>query len=1111
MLELASFLSRLRLPDDAPVETQDLPLEATRDVAFSFLPVESPRALVERAPLAAEHVTHQSTALAPSRQKRQTMWLLEQIAPHFVEAFEPSSTTASPPITNEVATILRYVHIRANSLAWINLDRAQARIHTATAALVAVSQRRRGNVEAIERIMMRMSRYGPTVLLKQRIPVGSLFDNAALLYSATRPEGTGALPSMTARRHMAQRHRAFLAQLADEALQASLFNPAALAPSERAETIHFDGNALVHAAGKTLDDLARDHAVMRFPVLASLSHATRVEKVRQWLNAHGQDTQYPVGTLENSMASVLKTAALARGQAAPPPYASPQAVGEAFVQFARHRNSNTLIDPRILLGLHLIKSNGIFLNGTSADRLATLRSYVNDLLTELSGPPRWDLKATASALLQQKTGFTEAELMRKLAEQHIPLLPVDTLDNTAPRLFTYPLSIKDHAGQPQPVTLSVVELKAHAQAAFDRKLTEWFSARARQSLRRDRQPLTDAAVAAQESALAAAHAQASPSTLMHWLENMPLVGTVVGFGEGVAHGDVAEIISAVPVIGNLYNIGEGVRTGDAQRVAVASITLIPFAGAGYIMLDGIAKHDTAQAVGGALGLGLDFVTFGEGHLLSKGRLAGHSALGEGRLATRTFTTAELPAEIRLQAQHSLNALHDLGINDRALAIKAHTGTVGSFKDPFGLAIREKRLPALTTSMATLTQRLTPVPAAKRPVMMRFFPEDGTWQNPRTLARYAEIGPNLYRLHRDPAFSVPEHAIWNPVTPEGNGRLATVKLEYAHDQWQIAQKLPRLQGGAPALVFRVINGEAAKPLNREIPASNPYIRWHRHVAEQADELKPMHVSETYTVHWTAYTMRQALDVSKHYNMKESFDSYFEVRFKNEDGSLKTDTNKTNAVRNFYHDLYEKSATFRGLYNWAIDNRRLTPKKKIKINLHSQGTEEAAASHGLLTINTSDLDWPHSSPDKFVTVGGKLESSTPKEALIHESIHIFTDLYDPDHSAWTSPDVLTRDSFNLFGFGERGPVVYLTDRIMKEAGMSSSPRLTYLITNEAQLGRLASDGAVFDYTSLEQYVKLQDAYLDALFPAAYEEQTVGLDSAATYSQSNMNQQRPRLRVI
>jgi hypothetical protein len=377
-------------------------------------------------------------------------------------------------------------------------------------------------------------------------------------------------------------------------------------------------------------------------------------------------------------------------------------------------------------------------------------------------------------------------------------------------------------------------------------------------------------------------------------------------------------------------------------------------------------------------------------------------------------------------------------------------------------------------------------------MMRFFPEDGTWQSPRTLARYAEIGTNLYRLQRDLAFSAPEHTIWNPVTPEGNGPLTTVKLEYAHDQWQIAQKLPRLQGGAPALVFRVINAEAAKQLNREISASNQYIRWHRHLAGQADELKPMRVSETYTVLWTEYAMRQTLDVSKSYNMEESFDHYFEVKFKSEDGSLQTDFRKTNAVRSFYHDLYEKSATFRGLYNWAIDNKRLTSQKKVKINLHSQGTEEATASHGHLIINTSDLDWSHISPDKFVTLEGKLESSTPQDALIHESIHIFTDLYDPDHSAWTSPDVLTRDSFNLFGFGERGPVVYLTDRIMKEAGMPSSPRLTYLVTNEAQLRRLALDGAVFDYTSLEQYVKLQDAYLDALFPPEYEEQTVGLDS-------------------
>ncbi|MFC0696178.1 hypothetical protein [Paraburkholderia humisilvae] len=119
-----------------------------------------------------------------------------------------------------------------------------------------------------------------------------------------------------------------------------------------------------------MDDLADDPSLMRLPDFASLTQPARRRMVVDWLDAHGQDTQYRFGTFEHSMASVLKSAALSRGEAAPQPYATHETLGAAFVALARQWPSpdSTLIDPKILFALHLVKTHGIELHGPSPSR-----------------------------------------------------------------------------------------------------------------------------------------------------------------------------------------------------------------------------------------------------------------------------------------------------------------------------------------------------------------------------------------------------------------------------------------------------------------------------------------------------------------------------------------------------------------------------------------------------------------------------------------------------------------------------------------------------------------------------------------------------------------------
>ncbi|MFC7633026.1 hypothetical protein ACFQVB_36295 [Paraburkholderia humisilvae] len=697
--------------------------------------------------------------------------------------------------------------IPATSLAgaWLDLARAPSRIDTPTSALIAVLNLHGVDITRREHIFTVLDtnvHITPAFLAGLLGP--ELLDEASTLHANSHGINSS-------RRASIQRHQDFAAALGKDRLQQRLFLPDNLTPGERADGVYFDGNALVNAVGRSVDDLAGDPSLMRLPGFVGLTQAARRRMVVDWLDAHGQDTQYTFGTFEHSMASVLKTAALSRGEAAPQPYASREALGAAFAALAQQWPSpdSPLIDPEILFGLHLVKTHGIELHGPASQRLDELRDAMNDLRTEAAGPPVFDRRSAALAMLSEQTGLSEEALTLARGPGHRSVLDrfmhftedlaVFNLPQSSYMPATFVIRTKSD-GVPRQIELDAKLLAGQTEARFKAGLPHhpWFAAHARLELRRQNVPITADTVAEETGDLLAQYRLASEgsSGLRHWLDNMPVISNIIGIGEGIARGDGQEIISSVPVISNIYNAAEGAATGDGKRTATALITLVPYVGSGYIIADGVASNDTAETVGGVMGLGLDFVTEGEGHLLTRSRVVGHSALGEGRVAAHTFSHHEMPPAVRIQAQHSLGALRDLGMDDRALMLTDKAGEHGSVGDPFALvAAREEAAPS-GAEMQQLLERLTPVPEDRRPVAMRRSEGGGTWQDPQTLAHYAQIGAKLYRVAKDEAASTEGYVVWNPVDAHGGGRERTIRLENREGQWQQARNAPGLKGGAP---------------------------------------------------------------------------------------------------------------------------------------------------------------------------------------------------------------------------------------------------------------------------------------------------------------------------
>ncbi len=672
------------------------------------------------------------------------------------------------PINREGSERLR----QSANLESVSVEQAGADSHAATRALLMLLRNQGHDPSSATEILRQLGEKG-LVLEKRR-----------------RQQSPPELPAW----------REFAAALAREVLKRRMFNQAYLSQEEQKTAVYFAGNTLVNGARAALTDLAREPALMRNPGFARLSETDRVAVVTEWMDQHGIDTQYPLSTLNQAMATVLKISAF--GKKTVTPYASPADLHRAFIALVhdwQHANGS-LVDPRVLLGLNLAKANDIVLIGaTPQQRLADLRSYVNDLLTVADGPPRFDARAALLDILMNDSGLPETEFTRPLAVTGRSIFDTLFLDHATPSVRQdTPITFSN--GAPLAVDSVAVQLSA-AQAAFlteDRHDSRYFMAQARLSLRQTGAPLTDETVQANAQKLIQQDgvSRAEPPVaggLLHWLENTPILSNILGFVDGVMTGSVEEIFNSVPVVSNIYNIEEGLRTGDVKRAGMGAITLVPFAGSAATIVAGAVNRDAAEAVGGVEGLALDFVTLGEGHLLlkRKGRIMVGHALEEGAV-TRAHV---LPVEafhpiLRVHAEQSLTALQDLGFDHHDWAIRITPETTPVQRTP------QPKLPAAASpDAAWLSRQLDGYAVTSRPTLLQTGVSGMLW-DAATVTHYAEFEGQLYRVAPDRAKTSPQRPIWNVVSADGSRTKINIRIEFVGGHWQVARDLPGLSGGAP---------------------------------------------------------------------------------------------------------------------------------------------------------------------------------------------------------------------------------------------------------------------------------------------------------------------------
>jgi phosphoribosylanthranilate isomerase len=256
-------------------------------------------------------------------------------------------------------------------LAWVDLDKARVYADEPAELLRAVAHHHRHTISAAFEAEPELSLLEDTNVL----------DEAALLYhelhsdekkgglNTTAQAGTVRSTFMAALRadYEKQRHL--------EALFAPPAEPERSAP-------FFDGFALRNANGKTFDQLLASPDTFRSPLLQTLSAAQKRALLEAKFAQMGLSMQYAIGTVDQALASTIMRAQRYQRVVETTRFTDQAELLRRFrgleEQFA-HERASSAVNPRLLFALLLARSSGVDIGGP--DEL--FEPYVKELLPRL--------------------------------------------------------------------------------------------------------------------------------------------------------------------------------------------------------------------------------------------------------------------------------------------------------------------------------------------------------------------------------------------------------------------------------------------------------------------------------------------------------------------------------------------------------------------------------------------------------------------------------------------------------------------------------------------------------------------------------------------------------
>ncbi len=155
------------------------------------------------------------------------------------------------------------------------------------------------------------------------------------------------------------------------------------------QAIYFNGIAFKHAEGKFFIDLIYNAQLEKNLIYKAFKPHERIELLKKKFAQIGESTQYRIGSLQHSLASLLQRIHYYQHSEFTKHFPDDKTLLLAFKQVEKQwqDEKNYPIHPRILLALHLAESNNVIISGND------WQTKVNDLLHYLANKVKSDREA----------------------------------------------------------------------------------------------------------------------------------------------------------------------------------------------------------------------------------------------------------------------------------------------------------------------------------------------------------------------------------------------------------------------------------------------------------------------------------------------------------------------------------------------------------------------------------------------------------------------------------------------------------------------------------------------------------------------------------------------
>jgi hypothetical protein len=462
---------------------------------------------------------------------------------------------AMPPVSLEEMRLYRLGEI-LNS--WVNWEQAKQQIQ--------------GPLESLRAVLTHYKRPFPYHFFSQHIfdtahfPFVRFLHEAALLWKQLQKGDMFADIQNRGTLSTALLEQPYLSALGEDWQQQEildkLFSPAS---AQEEQAIYFNGLVLKGAIGKSFAELIDNPALEKLPDYKRLNTGQRTALLKEKFKQIGESTQYEMGSLDHSLASIVIRIFYYQHAMLPQAFTSQAQLIDMFKQIETEWKikKNYPLQPRLLLALHLAESNNITISGDSwQDKVKYLFTYLaNEFEKLFLEAPYFDRIKAAEKILRD-LGMTNREIRKK---RHY-VIEADNF-NLSQTYFGSPLEqflvladrhgVVRHQMYHQGKSVNPRTALQKAEEIFNANLYQdlWVQNKAKSNLNKPYAFANDTEIIQEAKRIATNYVAETENHrawvhgLKTWLSTIPIIGPLYTIEEGIRDKDPVEVVCGIFFLG----------------------------------------------------------------------------------------------------------------------------------------------------------------------------------------------------------------------------------------------------------------------------------------------------------------------------------------------------------------------------------------------------------------------------------------------------------------------------------------------------------------------------------------------------------------------------------